>query len=348
MYKNILGVLILLMFMGCSAAEEQKTDPVMNTENTASEQIPVKVIRVTPDDFMEYGTYYGTASGINKAVLSPSLGGAVEKISVTEGDLVSEGMSLGEINTARAENNFEKAVLSERMSRNNYEMKKNFLETGIASAIQVDEAHLNWLQARGALLDAEKTRDEAFCITPIDGTVLSINIEEFEEIPPGRETFIIEDLSRMKITIGIPESEMDGIRENSEADVTFSTYPGRTWKGKLISFSRISSEQNRTFEARIEVDNSDGTIMSGATARVKLLRNEYRQKLVIPVETVRIIGDRNYAMAVDGDKVVSKEIETGPSDSRVIIIRSGLEEGDLIIKEGIHLVSNGSSVKIME
>ncbi|RDG29203.1 efflux RND transporter periplasmic adaptor subunit [Oceanispirochaeta sp. M1] len=217
-----------------------------------------------------------------------------------------------------------------------------------ASHLQADQAHLDWLNSKGALLDAEEIMEEAFCISPFDGTVLAINIREFEKLIPGDETFVIEDQSRMRITIGIPEGEMSGISEGNPADVTFSSCPGRSWEGTLLSYSRESSDQNLTYKAEIEVDNPDGAIMSGTTARVKLLRNIYEEKLVIPVETIRILGNKSYAMAVEDNTIVSREITAGPSDSRNVIILSGLKEGDRIVKEGIHLVNNGSSVKVMD
>jgi len=349
MKKNIAAIFILtvLVLFGCSSGEVAETEQISETEKDLVEKVPVKVITVTSEDFSEYGYYYGKASGIREAVLSTSLGGTVESIEVKEGELVTKGMSLARINGEKSRNMYEMAVLAEKISRENYMRFKRFLQSGSASQIQVDEAHLNWLRSRDSLLDAEKARNESLCVTPIEGTVLSVNISEFEKLHPGRETFVVEDLSRMKVTFGIPESEMDGIRESNTAEVTFSTLPGKVWKGRLVNFDRKSSEQNLTFNAEIEIENADRQIMSGMTARVTLLRKEHNQELVIPVETLRVLGDKKYAMVVQGDMVVSREVITGPSDSTRVIVLSGLDAGDIIIKEGIHLVNNGSLVKVL-
>ncbi len=351
MKKSLFVLCVLLMLTGCSSKEEHITD--VNQQNIHEtvetvDRIPVKVIKLLPMDFIEYGNYYGKVSGIKRVILISKTGGTVESISANEGDLIKKGQSLAAIDTAKAENIYNIAVLNEKISRENYNTFKSFLKSGSTSSLKVDESHLNWLESEGKLIDAEKMRDSAFCISPINGTVVSKGIKQFQEIGPGSQTFVIEDLTKMRITVGIPESEITGVKENNTAEVTFGTFPGRIWKGTLVSFSRRSSEQNLNFEAEIEIDNMDGTVLSGSTAKVKLLRNIHKDQLVIPVETLKTLGNKSFAMVLDKDQIVRREVTTGSSNSTDIIALSGLNNGDVIVKEGIHLVNNGSLVKVID
>ncbi len=354
MKKSLFVLCVLLMLTGCSSKEEQKSDVTQeNIHETVKtiepvDRIPVKVIKLLPMDFIEYGNYYGKVSGIKKVILISKTGGTIESISANEGDLVKKGQSLAAIDTAKAENMYNIAVLNEKISRENYNTFKSFLKSGSTSSLKVDESHLKWLESKDRLFDAEKMKDSAFCISPIDGTVVSKGIKQFQEISPGSQTFVIEDLTKMRITVGIPESEITGVKEKNTAEVTFGTFPGRIWKGTLVSFSRRSSEQNLSYEAEIEIDNMDGTILSGSTAKVKLLRNIHKNQLVIPVETLKTMGNKSYAMVLDKDKIVRREVVTGSSNSTDIIALSGLNDGDVIVKEGIHLVNNGSLVKVID
>ena len=375
---NIL-IIILLVFTGLNCSNSENA----NKENGNSEEqniVPVKVMELEPGNFTEIGEYYGRVSGINEAALICIAGGTVERINVKEGDYVSSGTSLGEIDADSAIANYKMAELNVRITLEDYERNQQFLSSGNASRVEVDKAELAYLQSKSALIQAEQIYNCALCITPISGIVVSRRIDLHQELPPGTPTFTISQLDRLKITIGIPEKEMSGVTEGNKAMVIVDMFPDLVFEGELVRLSREISTRTLKFEAEIQIDNPDMMIMSGVTALVVLNRKELENQIIVPTAALLIEGNTHYVMVAEENtsfipfgrvfaflklllKVPRKLmklhhrisehakqilVETGPSNKTHTVISSGLESGERIIIEGSHLVKNNTPIKIIE
>ncbi len=348
MYKinhGFLLIAIVLFINGCRNNESDSTEEGGTNEVHLT---PVTVVEVEKSDFFEFGEYYGRVQGVNRASVISVLGGTVESVSVVEGSIISKGDSLGLISSEKARIMLDSAILNEKISGENYQTLKKFLRSGSSSQISVDQAHLQWLNSKTQLIDARKAYDGAFCISPIDGVIVSRNIDEDNEIMAGHESFLVEDMSKIEIKIGIPEADMQGVKEGSPAEIFLDLYPDRVWKGSLVRFSRRSSDRNLTFSATIVVDNDDRTILSGTTAKVRLLRNSYLDYIVLPIDTVISEDNKNYVMVLDGDIVTKRYIELGKSSVTECVVLSGVDVGEVIIREGLHLLIDSQKVVVID
>ncbi len=341
--KYIIWVLLLITLFFVSCKKEEKKEEVVEI-NTA---VPVTVLKAELSNYYEYGEYYGRTQGVNRASIINILGGTVESVDVTEGAIVTKGSSLAKISHRSAEITLESAILNEKLSADNYITLKKFLKSGNTTPNNVDQAMLGWLSSQSQLINAQKAYDAAFCIAPIDGVVVSRNIHKDDEVRQGQNTFLIEDLSQIEIQIGIPEGDMDGVKEGNKALVTLDLYPGREWEGVLTRYSRRSSDMNLTFSATILLDNSDGTILSGTTAKVDLLRNSYEDYVVLPTDTVINENGINYVMIYDGGKVTKRDVELGVSSVDKCVILAGVKPGDKLVQEGLHLLIDSQIVTVM-
>lgn len=344
MYKRSLLVILIVLSMFSCSKNDAKNDVVKNVEK--EELIPVTVIQAEQSIFNEYGEYYGKVKGVNRASIINVVPGTVESIFVKEGTVVKKGDSLGEISPEKARITLETAILNEEISRDNYNTLKDFLNSGNSSQVSVDSAHLQWLNSKSQLIDAQKAYDASFCISPIDGVLVSRNIDIDDEVYQGFESFLVEDLNRMVIEIGIPEAEMVGVKEGNRAEVSFDLYPNRVWKGELKRYARKSSDNNLTFKAVIEINNSDGTLLSGTTAKVKLLRNSFSNMVVLPTDVIISDNYESYVMVVNERKVQKRLVTLGPSTVSEVVILSGLEVGERVVQEGKHLLVDNQLVEI--
>lgn len=339
--RYIVFIMALSALVSCKKEMEREVEPEAVTP------VPVTVIKAEISDYYEYGEYYGRTSGVHRASIINILGGTVESVGVVEGVVVKDGDSLASISRKSAEIALESATLNEKISSDNYQTLKDFLKSGNSTPKNVDQARLTWLSSQSTLIDARKAYNAALAISPIDGVVVERNINVGDEINPGTTTFLIEDLSHIEIQIGIPEADMNGIKEGSPADITFDLYPGRIWHGKLTRFSRRSSDQNLTFTATIQMENSDGTILSGITAKVDLLRNSYEDSVILPSSVIVNENGSNYVMALVDNRAEKRDVILGVSSVERCLILSGVEPGDILIDEGVQLVVDSQPVSVM-
>ena len=341
---GVFGVcLLFLALTNCS----KKKNSDSNKNETVQDTVPVSIVTLKEQDFLEYGEYYGNVKGINEATIICYAGGSVEKISVKEGAYVKKGSSLARIDADRIATGYETAQLNEKIAKDNYERLTRHLEAGNASQVAVDQAHLQWLNSKTARIEAEKARKGALCITPINGIVTTRHIDLHQDLSPGTPAFTVTQLYKVKVTVNIPESEIEGVKEGNEAEVSFSIFPGRTWKGKVNRITREASKMSKTFKAVLHIDNKDKTIKPGLTAYVKLNLIESKGRIVIPTGAILTEGSENYVMVMEDNKAAKRDIELGVSNKNQTVVKSGLEKGTHLIIKGHHILSEGSLVKVI-
>ncbi|MFW5774931.1 MAG: efflux RND transporter periplasmic adaptor subunit [Chitinivibrionales bacterium] len=346
MKKGIIigGAALLLFTAGCNRGEQNDAAGQENANTT--DTIPVSIYRVKPESFSVRGEYYGSVSGIEEAEIVSTAGGRVDALYAEEGDYVKAGKHLGSINADEAVNSYNTALLNEKIARDNYERLQAHLKDGNASQVAVDQARLNWLNSKSALLQAQRVRRGALCITPISGTVVSRHIDLHQEVAPGTPTFSVAQLNTMKITFGIPESDIAEVAEGAQARVTVDLLQGNEWNGKLVRLSRKLSDRTRTFDAEVHVNNGDGALISGLTARVDLALRELDSVVAVPTGAVRNEDKETYVMIVKDGRARYTVVQTGASDDKKTIITKGVAFDDSLIVKGYHLVANGTPVSI--
>ena len=347
--QNKAAIAAVIVVFALSSCADKK--PV-SVEQSAPEIVPVSIVTVDESKFSTTNEYFGSVSAIVAATLIAPAGGRVETIRVADGAKVRKGESLGGISLEKAEAQHRTAVLNERLSGDNFRRQKEFFASGFAARIAMDQAELAWDGGRSALLQAEEILRGARCESPLDGTVLSRNIELFDELAPGSPTFSVGDLSRLSIEIGIPEADIGGITAGTVALITFSAFPGEEFQGKLAMIDRELSQRTMTFRASVLMDNPGERILPGVTARVTLPRRVVERALVVPSEALVNAADGSFALVArreDSAWIARKvKVRTGPSDAGSTVVLDGLSRGDFLIVEGNHLAEDGSAVSFDE
>ncbi|MFP4427365.1 MAG: efflux RND transporter periplasmic adaptor subunit [Spirochaetaceae bacterium] len=341
---TLVAIVAPVFFLGCSGSQEETAGA---TEADLS--VPVEVVRLDGRPFTVYGEYYGEVSGLEEVELITVSGGRVSEINVSVGDAVEAGDSLARIEAEKAVRQYETAIYNERLARESFERQKRFLDEGNSYQLAVDQAELALLQSRTALLDAEKVRDGALAITPISGIVVARYIDLYEEVPPGEATFVVSNLSRMKVRLGVPEADIAGVRTiGGSAEVTLGSLPGRVWEGEVVSFSRRRSERNLTFQVELHIHNQDQAILSGTTAKVRLPLRTIDEAVVVPSSTIVTRGENSYLVVAEGAVAHLRQVVLGPSNERETVILDGVSPGEEIVVRGINQVDEGSVIRIID
>ncbi len=328
--------------VGCKPKEAEDA----NAKHNVNESISVSVETAVASDFTKYGNYYGEVSAYKSATLIAGAGGEVTSIKAKEGDRVKSGRSLARVDASRAQAALELAVLNEKVAKEQYQRTQKQFEKENVSKVMLDNSHIAWLNSKKNLVDTRKMWRGALAVPPINGIVTARHIELNQEIMPGSPTFTVAQIHKLKVTVGIPESEIVGVKEGNSAEVTFAIYPNRVWEGTISRLSRQISLGKRTFSAEITIDNSDSLLNPGLTAKTEVVREKLVNVIAIPTETIVTRGTDNFVMLVIDGKAVKREVVLGSSDELYTIIEDGIEIGDTLIIEGSQMVTNGTPVTV--
>ncbi|RPG95137.1 MAG: efflux RND transporter periplasmic adaptor subunit [Candidatus Pelagibacter sp. TMED263] len=163
----------------------------------------------------------------------------------------------------------------------------------------------------------------------------------------GSNSLIItlDDLKKIVIDIKIPENYVGILKPGLKAEIINSAF-SKTFKGKVESISSRIDPSTRSILARIIVDNSNFEIIPGQLMTVKVIYDEINQ-IGVPESAVTIQGNTAFVYIVNADIAEKKNIKMGKRNFGKVSIVSGIDEGDMVISEGISKVRNKSKVKII-
>ena len=155
----------------------------------------------------------------------------------------------------------------------------------------------------------------------------------------------LDDLKKIVIDIKIPENYVGILKPGLKAEIINSAF-NKTFKGKVESISSRIDPSTRSILARIIVDNSNFEIIPGQLMTVKVIYDEINQ-IGVPESAVTIQGNTAFVYIVNADTAEKKNIKMGKRNFGKVSIISGINEGDMVISEGVSKVRNKAKVKII-
>lgn len=332
------GVLLLALLTAACGGESVASE----SETTSAPQAaPVAVELKTA----AYETIPKTtrASGSVEPLRSVSPGtkilGRVDQVLVREGDRVKKDELLARLESRDLEAAVHQAQAAVRMAEANLENAKaqcarmvelhgrgsvteKSLEDATAGCRVAEAAHD---QAEANLAAAQVTLGYAEVRSPIAGWVVEKRIEAGDMATPGTPLFTIEDLSRVKVSVQVPEADVVGLHEGAPARVEVLDRELEATVDRVVPSGDPAS---RTFAVKLILANDDASLKSGMFARVAFERGEQQ---VLRVEKDAIVRrgqlEGLYVAGEDG-RLRLRWIKTGRASDGFVEILSGLSIGE--------------------
>jgi len=193
-----------------------------------------------------------------------------------------------------------------------------------------------------ARLDLERTRVRA----PFSGVLTDIKVSVGETVSGGQDLLTVVDVRDVRLEARVLESEIGRMKPGREADVRFSAYPGRVFKGQVRAVSPEVDPGDRTCAVHVAMDNAYGEIKPGMHAEVEVAAEIYDDRLLVPQEAVLIRGGRKLVFVVEDGLAKWKYVTTGLENERYVEILEGAKEGESVIVEGHLTLAHDARVVI--
>ena len=251
--------------------------------------------------------------------------GQLTKLHVRLGDSVAKGDPLAEIDdyiqqtrVASAKSNLEQLLANTAsqeaslgLSRGEVRRQERLMKERATTEVEYDRAvvtlaqqeaalvrHLLQIeQARAGLEEAQALLDFTRIAAPADGTVVELLAEEGQTLNAMQSTPVIlriGDLRTVRIFAKIAEVDMNRIAPGMDAYFTTLMGGARRWSSRLAEVSPLPSQRGLgagvSFDALLEVENSDGALLPGMTARVFFLTEAARNVLKVPLGALTFAG----------------------------------------------------------
>jgi HlyD family secretion protein len=149
-----------------------------------------------------------------------------------------------------------------------------------------------WKQAQAALEQAQADLDHTYIVAPVDGVVVSRNIDVGQTVAASLQAptlfSIAQDLTKMQVDTNVSEADVGRVQVGMPATFTVDAYP-QVFQGTVTSIRRaaINVQNVVTYDVVLSVSNPDLKLFPGMTASVKILVDERHNALKIPNATLR-------------------------------------------------------------
>jgi Cu(I)/Ag(I) efflux system membrane fusion protein len=221
-------------------------------------------------------------------------------------------------------------------------------DAGLVAASRQRLALLGLSEAQIAQVqDSGQAQRRAQIASPRGGVVTELNVREGQKVMPGMPLMRIADLSRVWITVEIPEALAGAVSQGRGAEARLTGLPGRVFEGRVDYVYPNLDAATRTVRARIVFENRAAQLKPGMYATVAILGGAGRQPaLTIPSEAVIRTGKRNVVIVAEGEgRFRPVEVTLGPEHEGQIVILGGLEEGQSVVTSGQFLLDSEASLQ---
>ena len=155
----------------------------------------------------------------------------------------------------------------------------------------------------------------------------------------------LDDNSTIYSDIKIPENYSTSIKKGLPVNVKISSYKDKIFQGEIDFVSSRINADTRSLLSRIKVENKNLDLISGSLLEVSVKFN-LRNSLSVPDTSVMVEGDKSYVYKITDENVANKtEVITGLRSNKNIEILSGLDEGNIIVAEGLKKVRPRGKIK---
>ena len=199
----------------------------------------------------------------------------------------------------------------------------------------LEELELNNYVNKGDIIVKLKSGN---IIAPFSGVVGYTGLTE--DIFVSDKTIIItlDDTKVIYSDIKIPENYSSLLEKGLPIEARVSSFKNKIFIGEIDFISSRINADTRSLLTRIKVDNSNLELISGSLLEVSIMLN-MRDALAVPDTSIIMEGEKAFVYKVSPENVANKvEVQIGNRNEGKIEILSGLNEGDIIVAEGLKKV----------
>lgn len=343
-YLTLAGTATLLLLASCKSRKEYNYETAL----------------VEKTDITTSVTATGTIEPVTSVDVGTQVSGIVSRLYVDYNSVVKAGQVIAELDRTNLQSDLESAQANLRSAKSaldyqksNYDRYKNLFEKGLISANEYEQARLSYVQAQQSVKRAQTNLGYATITSPIDGVVLSKEVEEGQTVASSFSTptlfKIARDLTDMRVIADVDEADIGDVREGLRVTFTVDAFPEDTFEGSVTQVRQQGTTESNvvTYEVVISAPNQDLKLKPGLTANVtihtldlpgvtavsqKALRFTPSEQTLNEGESIQDAPKaKNKVWVKEGNVIKAVPVEIGSSSPTHTQILSGVKEGQKVI-----------------
>jgi RND family efflux transporter MFP subunit len=319
---------------------------------------PADVAKVEMRRLVSSIQFSGSLSPIVQTTVKSRVPGDVMRVLVREGQAVTQGQLLAQIDTADLQSRLDAqaAALEEARAKlsiaeKNRENNQQLLRQKFISQNAFDTAHSTFEASAAMLRSAEaqvriaqKAMDDAAVRAPFQGIVAKRMVNPGEKVGIDSPLFALVDLGLMEIEAPAPASEIPSVRVGQPASFRVDGFGERNFEGRVERINPVTEQNSRSITLYISVANRDGVLRGGMFAKGQIVLDTTAPTAVIPATAIRDEAGQTYVFTIEDGKIAKRAVKIGVTEPQqgLIEVKSGLESGLQVVSARVSGLKAGA------
>ncbi|MEH6548687.1 MAG: efflux RND transporter periplasmic adaptor subunit [Pseudomonadales bacterium] len=349
----LLMSLLMLALLACTEEAPQ--------QQAAATQLKVHVHTLQATTWQGRLQSFGVIEAAEEIPVSVDFQGIVSRVLVKEGQHISKGDLLIEMDAEKASLRVEqaeqmvsraKAVMDEarlNLDRRHQLAEKETVSKEVLgnSRLALDSAVTEYREALATRQLAQRELKDTRVISPVNGAIDIKSVEGGETVMAGAQLLTIQATDVLAVKTWISEKDINFIRPGDSAVITLAGMTGRQYEGVVEWVGVNAHEDTGNFPAQLIIDPAGDPVRPGMTAKVNIQGFELPETLVLPEDALVDRNRRRVVFVVEEGRAVMREPLLGAGMVDSLFIYSGLVPGEKVIVGHLDHVIDGVNVSIL-
>ena len=184
--------------------------------------------------------------------------------------------------------------------------------------------------------------------SPIDGTVVSRQLDPGAYVSPGAQSVImvLANPDDLRVAFELSEADMGLVQAGQKVQVRLDAMPDQPQEGVVAGLAGGLDTASRTVRVEVKLPNDSGKIRPGMLGRLTVAGSATEGLLAIPLPAVVSDKGEKYVFVMGADKKVRRQaVQVASLQGDTALVRTGLEPKDQVIVQGVNLVRDGQEVR---
>jgi membrane fusion protein (multidrug efflux system) len=366
-FNSIKSFLIVFSFAALTSSCGN-TNPA--TQQAAPPPMPVTTYTVSKQEVTTVDKYPGVIVPINEVELRAEVGGYITAIYVQDGQKVTKGQKLYEIDRTNYQSAYNSALANLEVAKANHARAEKDAQryTALAEKEAVAKQRVDYAltdlanaasqiaAAQANLTTAQANLNRSVIVSPLTGIIGISQVKLGALVSPGSTLLnTVSTIHPIAVDINVNQKDIQrflDLQKNPGQSINDSIFSieqnGQTHaiNGNIFAIDRAVDSGTGTIKVRVSFTNLDEMFVSGMTCNLNVLNKAPEAQLVIPHKAVsEQLGKYSVYVVGDSSKVEQRIVSLGSETQGNIVITEGLKEGEVIVSEGIMKLRPGAVVQ---
>ncbi len=319
---------------------------------------PVKTMVLQAEVGVRVYSFPGKVKASEEVNLSFEIGGRLIKLPIKEGQEVSQGQLLAQLDKRNFKNRFDAAKARAGAAKAYFDRVKVAHSKGAATPMELDEARAKYEVTVAERKIAAKSLADTEMIAPFSGVVARTFVKNFRDVVAKLPILSLQDVSHIDVVVEVPEAGVMKVRRGmvAKAVALFEPLPGREFPLTVKEYATEADRQTQTYSVTFTMPApKDVNILPGmtATAKIYIKPEADPQTLPFTVPVTAIFSDEGsnryvWVVALESMTVHKRPVKLGHLAGSSIRVLEGLKNGEIIATAGVHYLREGMKVRRLE